>query len=53
MKIEKGMIKTDLFDFTLSLRDDTFKKKNCKVVYIHNQSNHPKLIRKSITTMDA
>ena len=46
------MSKTDFLHVSLSLRDntyDSFKKKKCKVVYIHNQSNHPKLIRKYTT----
>ena len=48
------MFKTDFLDVSLSLRDNTyepFKKKNCKVMYIHNQSNHQKLMRKYITPL--
>ena len=48
------MFKTNFLDVSLSLRNNSyepFKKKNYKVMYIHNQSNHPKLLRKSITPM--
>ena len=54
IEIKKDMFKIYFLDVTLSLRDDTyelFKKKNCKVMYIHSQSNHPRLIRKSLTHM--
>ena len=54
IEIEKGMLKTDFLDGILSLRVDiyeSFKKKSWKIVYTHNQSNYPRLIRKCITPM--
>ena len=48
------MFRTDFLDVCLCLRSNTYqpyKKGNCNVMYISNQSNHPKVIRKTINTM--
>ena len=48
----KGYVQNWFLDAILALRDNTcehFKKNSWKVVYIHNQSNHPRFIRRYIT----
>ena len=52
--IEKDMFRTDFLDVCLCLRSNTFrpyKKNNSNIMYINNQSNHPKVIRKTINPM--
>ena len=52
--IEKDMFRTDFLGVCLCLRSKTFqpyKKNNCNVMYISNQSNHPKVTRKTINSM--
>ena len=46
------MFRTDFLDFCLESNTyQHYKKNNCVVMYISIQSNHPKVIRKTINTM--
>ena len=52
--VEANLIQTDYLDITLNLSNNTyapFRKENSHIRYVNNQSNHPKLIKKSIGPM--
>ena len=54
ISVESNLIQTDFLDITMNLPNNTyapFRKDNSHIKYINNQSNHPKLIRKSISPM--
>ena len=49
-----NLIHTDFLDISMNLCNNTFspyRKENANVKYINNGSNHPKLIRKIISSM--
>ena len=52
--VENTLDRTDFLDVVLDLRENDYKpykKPNAKTAYIHNESNHPGYIRKSLPTM--
>ena len=54
ISVECNLIQTDFLDISMNLCNNTFspyRKENTNVKYINNCSNHPKLKRKSISSM--
>ena len=52
--IEIGQTRTDFLDVSLDLFNDCyspFRKPNSTISYIHKESNHPHLVKKSLTGM--
>ena len=52
--VENALDRTDFLDVVLDLRENDFKpfkKQNAKTAYIHNESNHPGYIRRSLPMM--
>ena len=52
--IEEGLFQTDFLDIKLNLKDNIykpFKTEISKIMYINNESNHSKTIRKAINPM--
>ena len=54
ISVECNLTQTDFLDISMDLCNNTYspyRKENANVKYINNGSNHPKLIRKSISSM--
>ena len=54
ISVECNLTQTDFLEISMNLCNDTFspyRKENANVKYINNGSNHPKIIRKSISSM--